>query len=209
MGFRMNTIDRKMRLLTIDEMEQIYNKHMILDFPKSELKSIEMIKKAYEKEQYYAYGLFEGPFEDSFEGDTGNLEKLISYAFFIRSKNTDTDLLDYFAVVNGMRSGGIGSDSFSRLKKIYFEKNRHFILEVENPDYEQVPDKKAYMIKRIGFYKKNGMNVSNVTCWFFENEYKILYAGDIKKDEELQAEVDNIYREFFGDEFVNKKVVFH
>ena len=67
-----------------------------------------------------------------------------------------------------------------------------------------------YMLKRIGFYKKNGMNLSDTSCYFLENEYRIFYAGDIIKDKsELDNITDTVYRDFFGDTFVDANVVFH
>ena len=66
------------------------------------------------------------------------------------------------------------------------------------------------MIRRIGFYKKNGMNISNTSCYFLGNEYRILYAGDIIEDDEVTDNItDSVYRDFFGDDFVNANVRFH
>lgn len=54
------------------------------------------------------------------------------------------------------------------------------------------------------------MNLSDTSCYFLENEYRIFYAGDIIKDKsELDNITDTVYRDFFGDAFVDANVVFH
>ena len=66
------------------------------------------------------------------------------------------------------------------------------------------------MLKRIGFYRKNGMNLSDTSCYFFENEYRIFYAGEeIEDKSQLDKITDTVYRDFFGDAFVDANVVFH
>ena len=45
---------------------------------------------------------------------------------------------------------------------------------------------------------------------FFENEYRIFYAGDeIEDKSQLDKITDTVYRDFFGDAFVDANVVFH
>ena len=65
------------------------------------------------------------------------------------------------------------------------------------------------MIKRIQFYKKNHMNVSNVSCNFMDNEYKILFSSDNKTDKDIRELTENVYRDFFGDKLVYNDVIFH
>lgn len=54
------------------------------------------------------------------------------------------------------------------------------------------------------------MNLSDTSCYFFENEYRIFYAGDeIEDKSQLDKITDTVYRDFFGDAFVDANVVFH
>lgn len=78
------------------------------------------------------------------------------------------------------------------------------------PDYADEGPARDYMLKRIGFYRKNGMNLSDTSCYFLENEYRIFYAGDeIEDKSQLDKIMDIVYRDFFGDAFVDENVVFH
>ena len=83
------------------------------------------------------------------------------------------------------------------------------ILEVENPDYETREDKKVLMHRRIAFYQKNGMQLSGVTCNFYDNEYRIMYAGAHCEDTKVQEITMDTYLNFFGADVVRKRAVFH
>lgn len=185
-----------LRKLNNEEVEEIYNTYLVNDFPASEVKSLRRILKGISDNQYFACG---------YEED-GQLK---GYAYFIQSKAGGTLLLDYLAVLKDKRSSGIGSKIISAVQKMAQNEGKHLILEVENPDYEVPGANRDYMIKRIGFYKKNNIRLSNVTCHFYGNEYRILYGGDFTEDMEIQREIDKIYREFFGDDFINKHCYFH
>lgn len=122
----------------------------------------------------------------------------------------DVYLLDYLAIVKDKRSKHLGTHFLGQLKQLAKDDGKLLMLEVENPDYADEGAAKDYMLKRIGFYKKNGMNLSDTSCYFLENEYRIFYAGDIIEDKsELDNITDTVYRDFFGDAFVDANVVFH
>ena len=60
----------------------------------------------------------------------------------------------------------------------------------------------------IGFYKKNDMNLSGVSCNFYDNEYRILYAGEFMDDEEVYNRTHSVYLDFMGEE-LDSRCVFH
>ena len=182
--------------LSKEQMKFIFDNHMINDFPKSELKPWKKIEAGLENDTYFAYGMYEN-------------NELLAYAFFIKSSKYNTYLLDYLAVLSGKRQSGIGSKFLQELKNIAVNNNKELILEVENPDYEDNLSNKENMIKRIQFYKKNHMNVSNVSCNFMDNEYKILFSSDNKTDKDIRELTENVYRDFFGDKLVSNDVIFH
>lgn len=184
------------RRLSNKEVEEIYNTYLVKDFPASEVKSLRRILEGIADGKYFACGYEE-------DGE------LMGYAYFIQSVAGDTLLLDYLAVLSDKRSLGIGSKIMTAVQKMAEENGKHLILEVENPDYENPGPARDYMVKRIGFYKKNNMRISNVTCHFYGNEYRILYGGDFIEDAKIQEETDKIYREFFGDDFINAHCYFH
>ena len=53
------------------------------------------------------------------------------------------------------------------------------------------------------------MKLSNTCCFFLGNEYRILYAGDEVEDDYMDEITDTVYRDFFGDQFVDMNVRFH
>ena len=52
------------------------------------------------------------------------------------------------------------------------------------------------------------MKLSNTSCYFLGNEYRILYAGDEVEDDYMDEITDTVYRDFFGDQFVDMNVRF-
>lgn len=188
---------RQLKKLGMQETEQIYNIHLVKDFRQSEVKPLKKILGGMQEGKYETYSFTEG-------------EELLGYAYFIKSTVSDTFLLDYFAVVQGKRSKGVGSAFLKELMNMVSERGGHLILEVENPKYEREPEQRAYMIKRIGFYKKNGLNLSGVSCTFYGNEYRIFYGGEsVIANEEIQSKTSIVYNDFFGKEFINMHCKFH
>ena len=57
-------------------------------------------------------------------------------------------------------------------------------------------------------YKKNDMNLSGVSCNFYDNEYRILYAGEFMDDEEVYNRTYSVYLDFMGEE-LDSRCVFH
>ena len=194
------------RLLDKDEITYVYNEHIVTDFPASEVKPLKQMLEKRENGQYFAYGMF----ECEADGNNDMPEQLAGYAYFIKCRNKDVYLLDYLAIVKNKRSKHLGTSFLGQLKKLAEADGKLLMLEVENPDYADEEPAKDYMLKRIGFYKKNGMKLSNTSCNFFENEYRIFYAGDtIIEDAKLDELTDIVYRDFFGDKFVDANVEFH
>ncbi len=185
-----------MRELTVQEMTEIYQSHLVEDFPAGEVKPLAHMLEGRKKGQYEAYGLFE---KDTLKG----------YAYFIKNSTQPVVLLDYFAILRGLRSAGYGSLFLKKLQAMCMEQQKQLILEVENPDYETREDKKALMHRRIAFYQKNGMQLSGVTCNFYDNEYRIMYMGKHCPDEVMQQTTMETYVDFFGTKVVRERAVFH
>lgn len=184
------------RKLEKEEISHIYGKHLVYDFPKGEVKPLDVILNAYDEEKYFAYGMFE-------QG------KFAAYAFLMDIQPESIYLLDYFAVVSEMRADGYGSIFLKELKQICDKDEKRLVLEVENPDYEDDSDLREMMKKRIAFYEKNEILVSSVTCNFYDNEYRILYSGTPLDNKSVYEKIMNCYMYFFGENFVSKHVTFH
>ena len=94
------------RILEADEITDIYNEHIVTDFPASEVKPLSQMLRKREQGQYFVYGMFE---------DNG---ELAGYAYFIKCSNKDVYLLDYLAIVKNKRSKHLGSTFLQELKNL-------------------------------------------------------------------------------------------
>src|SRR5471030_2468191 len=83
-----------LKQLIDEDIKNIYNKHMIIDFHAEELKPFDIIQKLIKRKIYICYGLY-------------NNEELLAYAFIVTSKSYV--LIDYYAVCREYRNKGIGS----------------------------------------------------------------------------------------------------
>lgn len=111
-------------------------------------------------------------------------EKFLGLAITVAYKNLV--LLDYFAISENFRSGGVGTNALTLLKERY--KGKKFFLEIEDP--EEKTDNQEQRIRRKHFYLRNGMtrmpflvkvagiNMEVLThdCTLNYEEYKSVYA---------------------------------
>lgn len=107
----------KIKKITTEEVEYIYNQYMIQDFPQNELKPFSTIKKLIQRGTYYCYGLF----------DAG---KIKAYGFLYRNPTSSLLLMDYFAVISTDRNMGYGS-MFLKLLKENLKNFGGILVEVE------------------------------------------------------------------------------
>ncbi len=168
----------KMVKLTESQVKEIYQKHMIHDFPDKERKPLSMILKALRKGEYECYGAQENG-------------KLYGYAFFV--KCAPDYLLDYFAVFPAMRCKGMGSIFLKQLSEHF--KNTTVIIEVENPLCAENEAERDTRRRRILFYLRNGCRDSLVTAKLFKVEYRLLLLSDEKHID--QNEVKEVYRKIY------------
>jgi hypothetical protein len=162
-----------------------------MDFPKEELKPIDAIKRLIDRKIYKCYGLYD------------NVE-LLAYAFFNTSKSYL--LLDYYSVCKNYRSKGIGSEFFNILKE---QCNSHdgIIVEVEDVESADTEAEKIIRQRRIDFYKKNGMKLTNVLCELFDVNYSIMCISKIEVDDLIISdEIKKIYKEMVPDKLYSKYV---
>ena len=80
----------QVRKLTFAQAARIYKEHLKKDFPPAEVKPLLVIRQAWNKGNYHAYGFYE-------KVDTQE-EALCAYAFFLADNTNRVLLLDYFAV---------------------------------------------------------------------------------------------------------------
>lgn len=179
------------------EIEEIYNEHMVTDFPKSELKPLKLLLDCREKGLYKCFGMYEK-------------ERLLAYMYFAGNKKII--LLDYFAVVKNIRNSGYGSVMLSKIKQ--YLKNtssvERVIIEAESIRSSKNKEERNIRERRISFYRKNGLKEQSFMPTVFGTEFTILVL-DIRKNEDFGEEdikkgYESIYRDILTVEMYEKNI---
>lgn len=182
----------KIRELSCDEITVIYNKRLIKDFIKDELKKLPMILKAVDDGVYEGLGIF----DDS---------EMIGYMFLV--KQGHDYLIDYFAIFPEYRNKGLGGESI-RLLYEYLPEDGLIILEVEDPFYTKETDLKDLQTRRIGFYERNGCRDSGLRARCFGVPFIILELRNtrISSATKLWKKYQSFYEAVFSREIMEKYV---
>ena len=178
--------------LSETEISDIYQNHLIFDFPADEVKPLERILQMLHSGIYFAFGLFEGA-------------ALRGYAFFVKSKNGKAALLDYFAVLRGKRGDGIGSH-FLALLRCELQQLDTVILESEAIDAAENEEETDIRTRRIAFYLRNGVRKTGIRSVVFGVEYEILCLDCASHSDAaaLRRTLDDIYHQMFFPDFSDK-----
>lgn len=183
-----------MKLLRLTETEiiKIYREELVFDFPAAEVKPLERILQMLHDGIYFCYGLYE---EDA----------LCGYAFFVEGKSTKAALLDYYAVVRGQRSSGIGSRFLALLREELRDYDM-LILESEAIDASKNEEETEIRTRRIAFYLRNGLRQTGIRSILFGVEYEILCTDLAKQvtEPELRRAIEEIYRQMFYPKFADR-----
>lgn len=181
------------RILTSDEIINVYNTHMIFDFPDNELKPLKSILNSVSEGIYDCIGFFEN-------------NELYGYAFFIRLGKDY--LLDYFAVVENKRNLGYGS-LFLRLLKEYLFDAKSIIIEVENPKYATSRLELEVMNRRLDFYRKNSFACTDVEVLLFGVRFVLLVPESLDSisADELREIYKSHYRAVLPDNLFYRYVI--
>lgn len=172
----------EIRELKIGEMEQIYDAYLVKDFPKDERKPFGTIRRIYEEGLYRGLGFYE----------TGQMK---AYAFLCDDIQREFCLLDYYAVLDGLRGKGFGQKAMARLREFCTDRTG-LIIESENPAFAKGEEDRSVRERRIAFYEKCGLRLTQVRGMAFGVEYKILYAPckSTADDERVGKALSQIYR---------------
>ena len=166
--------------LNKQQIETVYNTHMVRDFPKAELKPLRMILDAVDRGIYLCLGLFDG-------------DEQIGISFL--EKAGSDHLMDYIAIIPERRNSGAGSEMLRLLAQRLGDEG-HAILEVEDPDRASDEAEKELQIRRLGFYKRNGCRDTGLRVECFDVPFVILEAGS--RDFDSLDEVWELYRTLYG-----------
>ena len=137
--YRMCTKTFTWRLLTDQELTEVYLNEMRRDFPAGELKPLSMILTSEAEGTAHTWGVF--------DGDT-----LAAYLLMVRPEGCRVSQLDYFAVVPAYRAHGIGAQLLAQLPAHEGDAEA-ILIEAEMP--EKAGDA-AMAVRRLGFYARCG-----------------------------------------------------
>ena len=177
-----------MNLKQLDEKEitKLYNEHMVIDFPKDELKPLNMILKSVDEGFYDCLGLYEK-------------EEMVGYTFVVKLENSY--LIDYIAIFPELRNKGIGANLLNIIDD-YLETADRIFGEVEDPKYTEDKEQKNLQTRRLNFYIRNNCRDTGLRVNCFGVNYIILEAGKnhFKDKDEAWKLYERFYKSFLSEE---------
>lgn len=173
----------EIKLLTPEEIEELYRSKMRQDFPPSELRPLESIQGLLRQNSYRCLAYWE-------EGH------ILAYAAFALTEGGV--LLDYYAVDKALRGKGLGSRFLLELKNSPFlADTAYLMIEVESLESAQSQEEAAIRQRRIRFYEGCGCQPTGVYSSLFGVEYRILFLPFSEQelsDSEIKAHLEQVYR---------------
>ena len=175
----MNPENLTWRLLTAEELTNVYLNEMRRDFPAGELKPLSMILNSEAAGTAHTWGVYED-------------DALVAYLLMVRPVGCEVSQLDYFAVLPQYRAGGIGAVLLAALPD--HEKGAQAILiEAECP--EKAEDE-AMAVRRLGFYARCG--AKDTGC-----------GGKVRSPEEAVRQLADCYRRTMAEPQWRRNVTFY
>ena len=154
----------RLESLNIEQVENIYNERMLVDFPADELRPLRIIISTIEKGMCDCYGLYD-------------VNELIGYAFLLKKDNSF--MLDYLAISPEHRNKGIGAKMLKMLSECYADAD-NVLLEVEDPDKAETDEDRDLQSRRRAFYLRNGCTDTGLRMKCFQVPFQILVLGNSK-----------------------------
>lgn len=168
--------------MTIQELETIYKKHIMYDFPENERRPLFKIKQLINEKKYIPYGLYKN-----------NI--IIGYAFFYG--HNKKYICDYFGIVNEYRNKNYGSYFLKECLQLFNDSYLYF--EVEAPEEPDLYIKQ----KRIHFYINNNLIINDISLRLYFVDYIIL-----SNKTTTIKEVESLYKELYEPEFYKQYISF-
>ena len=178
----------ELKLRNKEELTEIYNGEMVADFPKSELKPLRAMLRLMDM----------GRYEPLLVTEKG---EALGYALVWLPRNREGGLLEYFGVLRGTRSGGLGS----RILSLLAERYGQLFGEAEAPDSDD-PAENDLRRRRIGFYERNGFRVLDYQCALFGVHFNCLYRGPEEDDRAVEVLHRSVYADYFSPEHMERYI---
>lgn len=187
--------DYCIRQIDFHEVERIYNVHLIKHFPKSEIKPLKNIKRMWDEDNYFAYGMYD------------SAEHLLGYMFLCKSSKVNYVLLDYFAMTSAARGKGYGSE-FLHFLSNELDACDGIIIETESVSLAGNEAQRLQRTSRNRFYERNGVVLTSLTTDTFSCIFDIWCLpceGVVVEDEKIRDSLDKIYDVMIEDTKVKKE----
>lgn len=194
----LNNIEYEIRQLFWKDIVKLYNTHMQCDFPKEEIKTIELLQNLYNKGITKVYGVYDKTI-------------LKAYAIFERPQNANVVLLDYLAVHKMNRGTGLGGMFVKEFKNIFYDMDA-IVAEIEDISKASGEEQKCIRTRRKQFYLKNDFYETGILTQADGGvDYEILYMPIAQKLKpfQIQNAMEKIYSTFFkkGDYIIRGELV--
>ena len=164
-------------------VKALYRTRLRRDFDPLEIRPWSQIQNLWDRDEYKCYCLAE-------------TEEIRGYAFF--AGRSSAYLLDYLAIEENHRGGGLGSVFLKQLSD-HFREAEYILVEVEDPSAASGGEDRLMRERRLQFYLRNGYKKTDVTARVFGVDFLILElpTGKEHPAAELLEVYTEIYRNFF------------
>lgn len=166
----------------------VYENYLVNDFPKEEVKPFFSINRMWEEGGYEVLGLFQD-------------EELLAYAFLAACPDTKSVLLDYYAVLERYRGGGLGTDFLKSMKIRYQDQKSAIIIETEDIHFAETQEQIDERQRRDAFYERNGVVKTSLAAKVFDANFRVWYFPVMEDYDETicEAEYEKIYEFMLAD----------
>lgn len=165
--------DTRIVKLNKEQVIEVYQKHMLHDFPSSELKPLKLILRGMDKGNYECLGLMQ-------------TDTLLGYAVFVRLHNDY--LFDYLAIVEEYRNQKYGSAFLKAIAEYYAEADS-VIGEVEDPECAKNDNLRMLQERRYQFYLRNGYVDTGVRVKLFGVDFCVIKLAKSNCDNKVDFQV--------------------
>ena len=165
--------------LNKEQLSELYNHELVVDFPKAELKPLHAMHRLMDMGRYDPLLVLDGGVP-------------VGYAMVWLPTTRDGALLEYLGVLRGKRNGGLGSQILTLLADRYGQ----LFGEAEAPSSPD-PAENDLRRHRIAFYERNGFRVLDYECALFGVHFNCLYRGPETDDRKVEALHRSVYADYF------------
>ena len=175
-----------LKTLSPEELKKVYETDLTEAFPPAELKPLRAMEAMRERGAYEPLCLYDEAGE------------ALGYILLWKHEDGRYILIDYLCVPAGKRNGGIGG-KLLEAAAAYYPKGAIFIGESEAPTGD--PERDKLILRRLGFYARNGAKTLGYDNALFGVHYKtICWADPMPEEAEIMRKHQEIYLQQFGRE---------